>query len=109
MAGEWETEIVREPAVINAYLKKRQIIEEEAQLTNTLAPTGDVDKDARARKRYVAFNISTQLVPTLMDLFQAGRGDCEDEEEPGTTLTQEERQTGQGRRDTDADQQGRES
>lgn len=56
MAGEWETEIVREPAVINAYLKKRQVIEEEAQLTNTLAPTGDIDKDARAKKRYVIFN-----------------------------------------------------
>lgn len=56
MAGEWETEIVREPAVINAYLKKRQIIEEEAQLTNTLAPTGDADKDARAKKRYAILN-----------------------------------------------------
>lgn len=57
VAGEWETEIVREPAVINAYLKKRQIIEEEAQLTNTLAPTGDADKDARAKKRYIVLNL----------------------------------------------------
>ena len=87
MAGEWETEIVREPAVINAYLKKRQIIDEEAQLTNTLAPTGDADKDARAKRRYAIFNLKCNQVPSLMKPFQVGRGDCEDEEEPGKTLT----------------------
>jgi len=64
VAGEWETEIVREPAVINAYLKKRQIIEEEAQLTNTLAPTGDVDKDARAKKRYTCPQSLLQSAPS---------------------------------------------
>jgi len=64
VAGEWETEIVREPAVINAYLKKRQIIEEEAQLTNTLAPTGDADKDARAKKRYTCPQSLLQSVVT---------------------------------------------
>jgi hypothetical protein len=85
VAGEWETEIVREPAVINAYLNKRQIIEEEAQLTNTLAPTGDADKDARAKKRYTIFDLQCDQDPSLMKPFQAGRGDCEDEEEPGTT------------------------
>ena len=68
MAGEWETEIVREPAVINAYLKKRQIIEEEAQLTNTLAPTGDADKDARARKRYVVFDLNVTGIHRLWTL-----------------------------------------
>jgi len=62
VAGEWETEIVREPAVINAYLKKRQIIEEEAQLTNTLAPTGDADKDARAKKRYTVLVLSPTVI-----------------------------------------------
>lgn len=85
MAGEWETEIVREPAVINAYLKKRQIIEEEAQLTNTLAPTGDVDKDARAKKRCAIFDLECTRDLSLMKPFQVGRGDCEDEEESGKT------------------------
>jgi hypothetical protein len=94
VAGEWETEIVREPAVINAYLKKRQIIEEEAQLTNTLAPTGDVDKDTRAKKRYAVFDSRCNQYSPLMDLFQAGRRNCKDEEEPGTTPAQEECQTG---------------
>jgi hypothetical protein len=69
VAGEWETEIVREPAVINAYLKKRQIIEEEAQLTNTLAPTGDVDKDARAKRRYICSQSLLQSVPTTDGTF----------------------------------------
>lgn len=69
MAGEWETEIVREPAVINAYLKKRQIIEEEAQLTNTLAPTGDADKDARAKKRYAILNPNYHQCLQLMESF----------------------------------------
>ena len=86
MAGEWETEIVREPAVINAYLKKRQIIEEEAQLTNTLAPTGDADKDARAKKRYAVFNFDCDWYQPLMEPSQAGRGDCKDEEEPRTAF-----------------------
>ena len=86
MAGEWETEIVREPAVINAYLKKRQVIEEEAQLTNTLAPTGDIDKDARAKKRYVIFNFQKKSGSSFIKPFQAGRRDCEDEKEPGKTL-----------------------
>ena len=28
-------------------------------MTNTLAPTGDIDKDARARKRYAFFSLNT--------------------------------------------------
>jgi transcription initiation factor TFIID subunit 1 len=49
--GQWKVEIIRDIAVIHAYIKKRQAIEEEAQMTNTLAPTGDADKDARAKRR----------------------------------------------------------
>jgi transcription initiation factor TFIID subunit 1, fungi type len=51
--GEWKYEIVRDPAVIAAYVRKRQTIEEETTLADTLAPTGDAEKDARARKRCV--------------------------------------------------------
>jgi hypothetical protein len=51
--GEWRTEIIRDPAVIRAYVKNRQVMEEEATLTDTLAPTGDADRDKRARKRCV--------------------------------------------------------
>lgn len=50
--GEWKTEIIRDPAVIAAYVKRRQVIEEEALTADVLAPTGDADKDRRAKKRF---------------------------------------------------------
>ncbi|KAK7064030.1 putative transcription initiation factor TFIID subunit [Favolaschia claudopus] len=49
--GEWQTEIIRDPAVIRAYVRARQRLEEEQTLADSLAPTGDADKDARAKKR----------------------------------------------------------
>lgn len=51
--GTWRTEIVRDPAVITAYVRSRQLLEEEATNADTLAPTGDADKDLRAKKRCV--------------------------------------------------------
>lgn len=50
--GEWKTEVVRDAAVIAAYVKKRQAIEEENTTAEALAPTGDADRDRRAKKRY---------------------------------------------------------
>lgn len=50
--GEWRMEIIRDSAVINAYVKKRQMIEEENTTADALAPTGDAEKDRRAKKRY---------------------------------------------------------
>jgi transcription initiation factor TFIID subunit 1, fungi type len=52
--GKWSTEIVRDAAVIRAYVRRRQIIEDETTGADTLAPTGDIDRDARAKKRYVS-------------------------------------------------------
>ncbi|TDL28234.1 TAF1, transcription initiation factor TFIID, subunit TAF1 [Rickenella mellea] len=49
--GETNIEIVRDPAVIRAYVRRRQIIEEEATMADSLAPTGDEEKDKRAKKR----------------------------------------------------------
>ncbi|KAK7686767.1 hypothetical protein QCA50_010368 [Cerrena zonata] len=49
--GEWKMEIVRDTAVINAYVKRRQAIEEENTTADALAPTGDAEKDRRAKKR----------------------------------------------------------
>lgn len=51
VGGEWRTEIVRDVAVISAYVKKRQQIEEENTTADALAPTGDAEKDKRAKKR----------------------------------------------------------
>lgn len=53
MDGEWQTEIIRDPAVIRAYVRHKQLMEEENTLADSLAPTGDADKDKRARKRFV--------------------------------------------------------
>lgn len=52
--GKWNTEIVRDAAVIRAYIRRRQIIEDETTGADTLAPTGDIDRDARAKKRCVS-------------------------------------------------------
>jgi len=49
--GVWRTEIVRDPAVITAYVRSRQLLEEETTNADSLAPTGDADKDMRAKKR----------------------------------------------------------
>ena len=42
---------MRDPAVIRAYVRRRQIIEEENTTADRLAPTGDEERDKRARKR----------------------------------------------------------
>jgi len=49
--GKWVTEIVRDVAVINAYVRRRQLIEEEGTKADALAPTGDAERDKRAKKR----------------------------------------------------------
>ncbi|KNZ74154.1 Putative transcription initiation factor TFIID 111 kDa subunit [Termitomyces sp. J132] len=49
--GIWKYEIIRDAAVIRAYVRSRQAIEEESTLADSLAPTGDADKDKRAKKR----------------------------------------------------------
>ncbi|KAJ8496131.1 hypothetical protein ONZ45_g12574 [Pleurotus djamor] len=49
--GDWQTEIIRDPAVIRAYVRGRQLLEEEQTMADSLAPTGDADKDKRAKKR----------------------------------------------------------
>lgn len=65
--GHWETEIVRDPAVIRAYIRNRQAIEEENTLTDSLAPTGDADKDKRAKKRY-ASTISLEMILLIRNI-----------------------------------------
>ena len=47
--------------MIRAYIRGRQLIEEEATLANSLAPTGDADKDKRAKKRLVLFATAMPL------------------------------------------------
>jgi len=59
--GKWNTEIVRDAAVVRAYVRRRQIIEDETTGADTLAPTGDIDRDARAKKRCVTLPLPFPL------------------------------------------------
>ncbi|TKY90977.1 hypothetical protein EX895_000976 [Sporisorium graminicola] len=49
--GKWQREMVRDPAVINAYLTQRKKIEDEAIATEDLLPTGDAAIDMARMKR----------------------------------------------------------
>ncbi|KAI1317458.1 hypothetical protein EDD11_008395 [Mortierella claussenii] len=47
----WKSETVRDPAVMNAYIRQRQLIEESSISTEALEPTNDEAKNERMRKR----------------------------------------------------------
>ncbi|WFD40407.1 uncharacterized protein MJAP1_003393 [Malassezia japonica] len=49
--GVWYKHIVRNPAVVNAYVKQRKEIEEQSIMTESLVPTGDAALDALRKKR----------------------------------------------------------
>jgi hypothetical protein len=82
--GIWRTEIIRDTAVIRAYVRGRQLLEEEATLADSLAPTGDADKDKRAKKRLVHFHWRRR---SLLISGQTRRRNCSNEKEPRETLT----------------------
>lgn len=47
-------------------MRGRQALEEEATLADSLAPTGDADKDKRAKKRYFRFLFKGTLMFTFL-------------------------------------------
>ncbi|WFD06705.1 hypothetical protein MVES1_002059 [Malassezia vespertilionis] len=49
--GVWYRHIVRDPQVINAYIRQRQQLEEQSIVTESLVPTGDTALDALRKKR----------------------------------------------------------
>ncbi|GAA5937245.1 histone acetyltransferase [Sporobolomyces koalae] len=49
--GKWETEIVRDPSVIKAYVHQRSVIDEENLQADELLPSDDEGKNERRRKR----------------------------------------------------------
>lgn len=51
--GKWETEIVRDPSVIKAYVHQRSVIDEENLQADELLPSDDEGKNERRRKRSV--------------------------------------------------------
>jgi hypothetical protein len=51
--GEWTTEIVKDAAVIRAYVRHRTTIEEENTKAEELEPTDDATMNERRKKKYV--------------------------------------------------------
>ncbi|GAA5888299.1 hypothetical protein JCM5296_003279 [Sporobolomyces johnsonii] len=49
--GKWETEIVRDPSVIKAYVHQRAVIDEEKLDADELLPSDDEGKNERRKKR----------------------------------------------------------
>lgn len=88
--GVWKTEIVRDAAVLRAYVKGRQALEEETTSTTTLQPTGNAEKDERAYKRSVFSFIPNVLSHLAQTGVQAARGNHANEEEPGTSTSSQE-------------------
>lgn len=56
--NEWVTEIVRDINIINAYVRKRQLIEEKEIAAEAVAPTGDAERDKRMKKLFVPVEMS---------------------------------------------------
>lgn len=52
--GVWETEIVREPTIIGAYVRQRQTIDEEKGDADELLLSDDEGKNERRKKRFVS-------------------------------------------------------
>ncbi|KAI5476818.1 transcription initiation factor TFIID subunit 1 [Pseudohyphozyma bogoriensis] len=51
VAGKWETEIVRDPSVIAAYVRQRQVIDDEKTDADDLLPSDDEGKNQRRMLR----------------------------------------------------------
>ncbi|GAA5834228.1 hypothetical protein JCM11251_000576 [Rhodosporidiobolus azoricus] len=49
--GQWQTEIVRDPSVIKAYVHQRSVIDEEKLEADELLPSDDEGKNERRKKR----------------------------------------------------------
>ncbi|KAJ7593545.1 TAF1 transcription initiation factor TFIID subunit TAF1 [Mycena floridula] len=49
--GKWRTELIRHPGVVKAYVRARQVLEDDSAVADSLVPTGDAEKDARYLKR----------------------------------------------------------
>lgn len=51
--GKWTSEIVRDPAIIGAYIRQRQLIDEDKIDADQLMPSDDAGKNEIRKKRFV--------------------------------------------------------
>ncbi|KAI8460747.1 hypothetical protein BY996DRAFT_4607068 [Phakopsora pachyrhizi] len=49
--GKWKTEVVRDPTIVNAYLRQRRLIDEQESSAEALMPSDDPEKNRLAKKR----------------------------------------------------------
>ncbi|MBW0462936.1 hypothetical protein O181_002651 [Austropuccinia psidii MF-1] len=49
--GKWQTEVVRDPTIVNAYLRQRRLIDEQESSAEALMPSNDPEKNRLAKKR----------------------------------------------------------
>lgn len=49
--GKWQTEVVRDPTVVNAYLRQRRLIDEQESSAEALMPSDDPEKNRMAKRR----------------------------------------------------------
>ncbi|KAI9608593.1 hypothetical protein H4Q26_004776 [Puccinia striiformis f. sp. tritici PST-130] len=49
--GKWQTEVVRDPTVVNAYLRQRRLIDEQESSAEALMPSDDPEKNRLAKRR----------------------------------------------------------
>jgi len=69
--GKWETEIVRDPSVIKAYVHQRSVIDEEKLEADELLPSDDEGKNERRKKRYVLLFYRRWDTPLTAILYRA--------------------------------------
>jgi hypothetical protein len=52
--GTWKSETVRDSAVIAAYIRQRQLIEQDDFPDESLVPTNDSERNKLIKKKWVA-------------------------------------------------------
>lgn len=53
--------MVRDPTIVNAYLRQRRLIDDQESSTEALMPSDDPEKNRMAKRRYVFFGRIVQL------------------------------------------------
>jgi hypothetical protein len=91
--GRWETEIVRDPSVIKAYVTQRRVIDEEKLEADELLPSDDESKNERRKKRCVTSSLRSLAKTSFPDYErrqQAQGATREAQAESGTSSRSQE-------------------
>jgi hypothetical protein len=70
--GKWQTEVVRDPTVVNAYLRQRRLIDEQESSAEALMPSDDPEKNRLAKRRLAIQQLLTNSLigtPAVVELL----------------------------------------